>query len=85
MFVLFKFEVCPCLAHKKMYTNENFVLREPRVLAVCFPHYQVEFTLLPKLKITCGLKSRSVPARAENLYTNERLVSTCCEFFLTLR
>ena len=30
------------------------------------------------------VKSRSVPARAENLHTNERLVSTCCEFFLTL-
>ena len=32
------------------HTNENFVLREPRVLAVCFPRYQAESTLLPKLK-----------------------------------
>ena len=47
-----------------MYTNENFVLREPRVLVDCFPFNQAEFTLLPKLKITCGLKSRSVPACA---------------------
>ena len=45
-----------------MYTNENFVLREPRVLVDCFPFNQAEFTLLPKLKITCGLKFRSVPA-----------------------
>ena len=29
-------------------------------------------------------KSRSVPARAENLYSNGHFVSTCCEFFLTL-
>ena len=44
-----------------MYTNENFVLREPRVLVDCFPFNQAEFTLIPKLKITYGLKFRSVP------------------------
>ena len=73
--------------HKKIYTNENFVLREPRVLVDCFPFNRAEFTLLPKLKITCGLKSRFVPAcvaRADYLAANVNLVRTSYEFFLTL-
>ena len=65
-------QVYPCLAHKKMYTNENFVLREPRVLVDCFPFNRAEFTLLPKLKITYGLKSRSVPVF---LFFQQNLVS----------
>ena len=55
-----------------MYTNENFVLREPRVLVDCFPFNRAEFTLLPKLKITCGLKSRCVPVF---LFLQQNLVS----------
>ena len=85
VFVLFKLEVCPWLVLWILTPMNVFICASREFWRFDFLVIKRSLHFCQNSKSKFCLNSRSVPARAENLNTNERLVSTCCEFFLTLR